>query len=143
LRELIERLRSLRPGVQVRLNAEGAQPAPRLVVDQTLSQAILNVLNNAADASPDHVEVDLRWDAERFEILICDRGPGIEPALAAVAGEDVLTTKDPGQGLGLGLFLAHTTVQRLGGAIRLYNREGGGACTQLWLPLAPLCLSSP
>lgn len=142
LRELTGRLEGLRPGVKISLSTEGALPAPRLVIDHTLSQAILNVLNNAADASPEDIEVDVHWDEQRLEILICDRGPGVEPTFAATVGQDVVPPRDSTQGMGLGLFLAHTTVERLGGTIRLYNREGGGACTQLWLPLAPLRLPS-
>ena len=41
-------------------------------------------------------------------------------------------------GLGIGLFLANATIERFGGKVRIFNREGGGACTQVALPiLAP------
>jgi C4-dicarboxylate-specific signal transduction histidine kinase len=50
----------------------------------------------------------------------------------------MITTKDPGQGLGLGLFLAYTTLSRFGGEVRIVNRDGGGALCQITLPLEAL-----
>ena len=47
----------------------------------------------------------------------------------ARAGEAFFTTKAPGSGLGIGLFLANATIERAGGTVRLHNREGGGAVT--------------
>ena len=44
------------------------------------------------------------------------------------------TTKTEGRGLGL--FLANATVERMGGSVRLFNRDTGGATTELILPIA-------
>jgi len=103
-----------------------------------LAQTITNLLNNAADASPDVVEVKSRWSATEWSIEIRDRGAGILPEVAPRAGHAFVTTKAPGEGLGVGLVLANTTIERLGGRIRLFNRDGGGALTQVSLPLAAL-----
>lgn len=127
-----------RRGISVRRRFEGPRPSPEIVAEQTLSQAIVNILNNAADSSPDNVEVTGHWDLRELTLEICDRGEGLTPAAAITAGQPFFTTKAPGQGLGLGLFLAHATLRRLGGSVRMYNREGGGACTQLVLPLVNL-----
>ena len=140
LHDLVGRVSALRPNVEVRTSIEGPLPAPRVVAEQTLGQAIVNVLNNAADASPEAVELVARWNEEMLEVDVCDRGPGIAPDVAEVAGHTPVSTKQSGEGLGLGLFLANTSLQRFGGTIRLYNREGGGACAQIMLPLAPLRL---
>lgn len=48
----------------------GTQPAPEIVVEQTLRQAIINRLNNAADASPDRVEVEGHWDERELCIRV-------------------------------------------------------------------------
>jgi two-component system sensor histidine kinase RegB len=133
---------ALRPNVEVRTSIEGPRPAPRIVAEQTLGQAILNVLNNAADVSPDQVELQAHWNDEMLELDVCDRGPGVAPDVEQVAGQTPVSTKQAGEGLGLGLFLANTTLQRFGGTIRLYNRAGGGACAQIMLPLAQLRLSA-
>jgi two-component system sensor histidine kinase RegB len=84
------------------------------------------------------VEITARWTAQTLTLEVCDRGPGLPATAQAKAGKVVFTTKEPGQGMGLGLFLAHATLNRFGGEVHLYNREGGGACTRLSLPLASL-----
>lgn len=136
LTEIVARWRSTRPGVVAGLQLDGAGPAPRIVSEQTLAQAITNILNNAADASPLQVEIAGRWSADELVLDIADRGPGLAPELAGHAGQSIFTTKS--EGLGLGLFLAYTTLSRLGGDVRLMNRDGGGVICRLTLPLAAL-----
>ena len=136
LRELTERWLALRPGVNARQHFEGTQPAPRVLAELTLAQAITNILNNAADASPDSVEIDARWSADELVLEIADRGAGLTPEVQASVGAPFLTTKS--DGLGLGLFLAYTTLNRFGGDVRLMQRDGGGVLCRLTLPLATL-----
>jgi two-component system sensor histidine kinase RegB len=142
LDELLARWKAMRPTATIRYRADGTRPAPQIVAEQTLSQTILSVLNNAADASPDDVTVQARWSDTDLELEVCDRGPGLSAAVRGRAGKEPFTTKAEGEGLGLGLFLAHTTIERLGGRVVLYNRDGGGACCRLSLPLAPLRIAA-
>jgi len=142
LADVVERWRVTRHGVSVQKHFEGPRPSPEIMAEQTLSQAIANILNNAADASPDNVEIAGHWNERELTLEICDRGEGLAPDAAQRAGQPFFTTKAPGQGHGLGLFLAHAVVQRLGGTVRLYNREGRGVCTRLELPLSGLRVDS-
>lgn len=136
LTDIVARWRTTRPGVAAALRLGGEGAAPRIVAEQTLAQAITNILNNAADASPQQVEIAGRWSGDELVLEIADRGPGLAPELAGQAGQPFLTTKS--EGLGLGLFLAYTTLSRLGGDVRLMNRDGGGVLCRLTLPLAAL-----
>lgn len=142
LKNILQQWQAMRPAVVVHYHAHGVHPAPSIVGDQTLSQAITNILNNAADASPDQVTVDAQWGANELRMEICDRGAGLTPMIQARAGQMLFTTKVSDEigagGLGLGLFLAHATLGRFGGSVQLSNREGGGACTYVVLPLAQL-----
>ena len=138
LKEIVEKWNKARPAVGLQLRWEGTQPAPRIIADQTLTQAITNILNNAADASQREVEVTGRWNERELCLEVCDRGAGISAAAAAHAGEPFFTTKPPGQGLGLGLFLAQSTIKRIGGNVKLFNRQQGGACARIILPLSDL-----
>ena len=104
-------------------------------IDQTLRAALLNLLNNAADASTDEIDIHAHWDERLFTLEIHDHGQGLTPEAAARAGSAFFTTKEEGRGLGL--FLANATVERMGGKVRLFNREGGGATTEITLPLQP------
>lgn len=137
LRQLIEQWQLLRPQVKVSAHFAGTQPAPELTVERTLDQALLNLLNNAADVSPQGIEFDGRWDAAQLTLEIRDRGPGISAEVAARAGEAFFTTKGSDGGLGIGLFLANATIERFGGKVNLFNREGGGACVRVMLTLRP------
>jgi two-component system sensor histidine kinase RegB len=84
------------------------------------------------------VEVEGSWQDGRLHICILDRGPGLSPDVVQRAGEAFFTTKK--QGLGIGLFLANATIERFGGQVSLQNREGGGAVTDISIPLNPLLI---
>jgi two-component system, sensor histidine kinase RegB len=135
---LTERWRRLRPAAGVHSHFEGRLPAPQIVSEHTLSQALVNVFNNAADASSPHVEIEGRWTDDELMLEVRDRGPGVAPAVLEHAGEPFFSTKSPGEGMGLGLFLARGTIERLGGSLELSNREGGGAICRVRLPLTML-----
>lgn len=138
LRETVEHWRMIRPAASLSEALDGTLPAPAIVSEQTLRQAIISLLNNAADASPGDVELECRWDRERLSMEIRDRGPGLTREAAALAGRRIFSTKPAGKGNGIGLVLARATLERLGGRVELRPREGGGACTRLELPLARL-----
>jgi two-component system sensor histidine kinase RegB len=123
----------LRPTVQHRYHASGPQPAPQLRIDPALRAALLNLLNNAADVSPQEMDIYVHWDDANFTFEIQDYGHGLTPEAAANAGSAFFSTKKEGHGLGL--FLANATIEQLGGKVRLFNREGGGATTEVVLPL--------
>ncbi len=132
--EVLDEWQLLRPTAHYRYNNSNAQPAPIISVDVTLRAALMNLLNNAADASPLAIEIDTRWNDSNFILEIRDYGAGLSDEVALKAGSAFFTTKAGGRGLGL--FLANATIERLGGTVRLYNREAGGATTELTLPMS-------
>ena len=123
----------LRPTVHCHYQATGAQPAPQINIDPALRAALLNLLNNAADASPESINLEAHWDADSFTIKIHDHGKGLTPETASRVGSAFFSTKEEGKGLGL--LLANATVERMGGKVRLFNRDEGGATTEVILPL--------
>ena len=135
LKETLENWQKGRPSTTIRPIWDGTLPPPRIIADQTLTHAITNILNNAADASERDVEVAGHWNENELRLEVCDRGEGLDAKAISHAGEPFFTTKPPGQGLGLGLFLAQSTITRLGGKVELFNRQGGGACARIVLPL--------
>jgi two-component system sensor histidine kinase RegB len=106
----------------------------QIVDEYTLHQSLINLLNNAADASAEPLVMTAGWDQQTMNIDILDRGPGLHPHTASTISEHKTSHKE--FGMGLGLFLTHATLQRLGGKIELFDREGGGTCTRVQLPLA-------
>ena len=133
LGETLSEWQLLRPTAIYRLHIDNSLPPRRLRSDHTLRAALMNLLNNAADASPGGIDIHAEWNADNFTLEIRDHGTGLAPAAAARIGTAFFTTKEGGRGLGL--FLANATLERLGGKVRLFNRAGGGATTEVTLPL--------
>jgi two-component system, sensor histidine kinase RegB len=107
-----------------------------IIAERTLTHALINILNNAVDASGDNrkgIEFHATWDLRQIHIKIRDFGPGFPPEMVESAGKQPLLSKK--HGLGVGLFLTYSTISRLGGTIRLYNAEPNGACVEILLPL--------
>lgn len=132
LEQVIARWRQLRPHAEAKVSLHGTA-APMIVGEATLEQALLNLFNNAADAGDGQVDIAAEWDGAQLRIEIGDRGPGFDEKVLLQAGRDFITTR--AEGAGIGLFLAHAAVERLGGRIALAGREGGGAVTRVELPL--------
>lgn len=132
LDESLNRWHLMRPEASYRLQRLGQGLVPHLAPPPDLTQALLNLLNNAADACPDGLEVHLDWDASDIVISIRDHGPGVPVAIAEQIGKPFFTTK--GKGFGLGLFLSKASVTRAGGSVKLYSHEEGGTLTELRLP---------
>jgi two-component system sensor histidine kinase RegB len=107
----------------------------KIIAERTLTHSIINILNNAAEATQPElgIEFHANWDLEQITIRICDFGSGLPPELLEFAGKQPVVSKK--RGLGVGLFLTYSTISRLGGKINLYNKEGGGACVEITLPL--------
>lgn len=133
LARAIESWQALRPGVTVRCAWNGPRPAPRIVNELTLGQSLISLLDNAADASPEGIEMVGSWTPRSLSLEIRDRGTGVSPEVARNAGRTAISTKPDGHGVGL--LIATAAIERFGGTVTLANRAGGGACTRLELPL--------
>lgn len=103
-----------------------------MLMDTTLEQAIINLLNNAADVSPDKVSLQCFLDEDTFVVAIEDEGPGLPSAQAEKLGTLFVSTK--GKGLGLGLFVSHAAANRYGGELLWHNRKPLGSRVELRLP---------
>lgn len=132
LETTLNRWHLMRPEATYRFQCLGQGTVPRLLPPADLTQALLNLLNNAADACPDKLDIQLDWDAQRVRLTIRDQGAGVPLAIAEQIGRPFFTTK--GKGFGLGLFLSQASVTRAGGSVRLYNHEESGTLTELLLP---------
>jgi len=100
----------------------GYEPSPGILAERTLTHALVNILNNAADVSPQRIDLRARWTPEYAILDILDEGPGIAPAVFASLGKDPVSSKKE-HGLGVGLFLAFSAIERLGGKIDMQARQ--------------------
>jgi two-component system sensor histidine kinase RegB len=131
--ELHEQWRLVRPEVSCRVAwPDAVDVAPEVDVDPTLQQALINMLNNAADASPSGIDVTLRWDAQQWQMLIRDHGAGLSREVAGQIGTRIVSTKEGG--MGVALVLSQATLNRLGGNVSLHELREGGTLTEITLP---------
>lgn len=115
-------------GIPVRQESAGGDAAGWVrVPPRAFAQALRGILKNAQEASPpgSAVAVKVRAGDGTLEVEVRDRGPGIPPAVLERIGEPFFTTKPPGRGMGLGVFLARTTLERLGGDVRITSSPAG------------------
>jgi len=124
-------------GREVTSRTHGA-PRPMVLPPLALTQALLNLLDNAAQAmtaagdrqSPVEIELDgADWG---IRLAVMDCGPGWPDVVRENLGQPFLTTKP--DGTGLGLYTVHALAAALGGRFALEDRPGGGASAEIFLP---------
>ena len=133
LQDIVDELATLRPGAVIKVEIDGTAPGPVLIVERRLSQALINILHNALDASPDDVTVRATWDKEHANIRILDRGDGL--GVNAVRAEK-LGNSSKKDGLGVGLFISQAAIDQLGGQISFQDRSEGGTEAIIELPIS-------
>ncbi len=146
--------RSLR---QVELQTELIAGLAVLADPQRLQQVFINLIKNAVDAGARHITLAIapagadNWPPSpeayvigtaptetRPGVVICvsDDGPGIAPEALPHVFDPFFTTREPGQGIGLGLYIVEEIVQEHDGCVAAASPAQGGARFTLWLPAA-------
>ena len=134
--DVISQWRTHKPTAKLNISIDPEVAAEaRIIAERTLTHALINVLNNAAEASPPEQGIDFyaSWSITQLTLAIKDHGPGFPREIIKIAGKQPVTSKN--KGLGVGLFLTYTTIHRFGGHVEFGNLETGGACVTLTLPL--------
>ena len=126
-----QRWHALRPQAESRVEVTGSLPAPRVANDPRLEQALLNLLNNAANVSAAAIDIRLGWTGERILIDIHDLGPGFPPDVLQQGGQASFPPHENGSGIGL--MLTRSAIEQLGGRLSLLNPPEGGALARLEL----------
>lgn len=128
--------------INLTLDLDSQIPAIEAVADH-LTQVLMNLLINAADALEDVSERDpaisvaTRASQDELMVTVGDNGKGMDSTVLARAFEESYTTKPPDKGRGLGLFLCKSLIEGCGGRIELESTPGIGTTARIRLPLAP------
>ena len=114
--------------------ASACGPMPK----RGLVRALRAVVSNALEATPrpGPVTILAREDQGTWHLQVEDRGSGMAPEVLARVGEPFFSTKPTGSGMGLGLFLARTFTEQLGGELRVESHLGQGTKVELSWPRA-------
>ncbi|MES2184650.1 MAG: ATP-binding protein [Pseudomonadota bacterium] len=141
LDELVARWRAARPAAQlVYENRFGRELRDLpMVSDSALKQMVGNVLDNALEASPGGLRLEVTRADDRLVLVCTDAGPGFPAAMLAQFGKPYQSSKGRPGG-GLGLFLVVNVARTLGGQVTALNPPGGGAAVTITLPLAAITL---
>ncbi|MDH5324412.1 MAG: ATP-binding protein [Gammaproteobacteria bacterium] len=137
LEKIVTEWKNIRPDTSLDYTWEPTQDeeVPFIIGDQTLRQAISNILNNAADACNKGVEMKAKYRDQRLMLEVLDDGSGL-PEDFSLTTEPLNSTKHDGPGMGI--FLSEAVIKRLGGNLLLNNLPQGGTQAHIDLPLDKL-----
>jgi two-component system sensor histidine kinase RegB len=132
LQRLRQNFTLLHPQSQLIINSS-VLPARLLCTDETLDQAILNVLDNAIRVSQQAPQLTISHNEQQIFLTIDDYGPGMPEPVLQQLGQPFISTRE--DGTGLGLFLSHAAINRLGGQLSILPSDHGTR-TEIRLPWA-------
>ena len=133
-------------GVEIETDVAGEGPEPTTNRNAGVLHGLGNLVENAVDFAETRMTLRGRWDADRVELTITDDGPGFPPELAGRIGEPYIsrrgeggeTAARQGGGLGLGVFIAKTLLERSGATVSVSDASfaGRGASVRVAWPRA-------
>lgn len=131
IEEIVAPVRNFGVQLDSGLAGEGSEPA--LARNPAILYGLSNIIENAVDFARSVVTVSGEWSEAEVRIVFEDDGPGFPLEIMTRLGEPYVTSRgahrrakmDEG-GLGLGLFIAKTLLERTGGSVRMDNAPGGG-----------------
>jgi len=117
--------------VTVTIETEGDGPAPMVPRHPEILHGLGNFIENAVDFAKSNVVVRADWQGPGLRVDVSDDGPGFTSDILGRLGEPYTTSRkisdDGGGGLGLGVFIAKTLLERTGAELEFRNQRGGGA----------------
>jgi two-component system sensor histidine kinase RegB len=130
-------------GVAVTVTAQGAEAEPFCTRNPGILYGLGNLVENAVDFARHTVHVDAHWARDRVTVTINDDGPGFAADIVSRLGEPYVTSRgsgrraksEAGSGLGLGLFIAKTLLERSGAVVTMANAstpQTGAVVTVSW-----------
>jgi len=129
IEEVVEPQREFGVKLEISKRGNGAAAPPALARNPGLLYGLGNLVENAIDFAESRVRIDAWWSRDLVTILIEDDGPGFSSAILDRLGDPYLrgrpterrTKNDSQSGLGLGLFIAKTLLERSGATVETYN----------------------
>ena len=107
------------------------------VPQEAVAQAVRNLIHNGLDAGGEdgRVRVEAKLLHDQVRLHVTDSGDGMSDEVLDRASDPFFTTKEPGRGIGLGLFLARNVISNLGGELEFRSKIGHGTEAIVSIPL--------
>lgn len=107
------------------------------IPQEAVAQAVRNLIHNGLDASGEdgRVRVESRLVGASLQLHVIDSGQGMSDIVMGRASDPFFTTKEPGRGIGLGLFLTRNVISQLGGDLEFESKVGIGTEAIVTIPL--------
>jgi polar amino acid transport system substrate-binding protein len=104
---------------------------------ESLKHVFLNLISNAIDAIESNGEIDIHCQVEQSKLIVevVDTGCGVNEQTLSEMFNPFYTTKSPGEGTGLGLYIVYSEVEKLGGLIDVQSKLGKGTMFTLTFPM--------
>ncbi|MCO5090829.1 ActS/PrrB/RegB family redox-sensitive histidine kinase [Bosea sp. (in: a-proteobacteria)] len=122
-------------GTPFEITMAGEKPEPVCRRNPGMIYGLGNIVDNAVDFARSTVTIAAEWSGSRVVLTIADDGPGFPPAVLMRAGDPYLSRGAgegrAGGGLGLGLFIAKTLLERGGAVLEFSNRPASGAAIKI------------
>ena len=129
-------------GIKITIEKSGDGYEPVCQRNPGILYGLGNLVENAIDFAATHVGIHIRWGAAQVRLTIEDDGPGFQPEVLSRLGDPYISTKGPDRrakseegGLGLGLFIAKTLLERSGASVAVSNRpqpQSGARISVVW-----------
>lgn len=144
IREITEPFIGFGPEIVTRLNPPVVGgDIPVLKRQQEFVYGLTNIVENAVDFAKEKVHVNATWNDTHIAIEVLDDGPGFNPSIFDKLGEPYISVRQnqkteasqlSGGGMGLGVFIAKTLIERLGGSVSFENRKkvAGAKVNLIW-----------
>ncbi len=133
LQQIKEHFQVVSPNATISFPAKTESLDGSVFYNVSLFMAIVNLFDNAIQASRTSVIVEAQVDKSELCLSIIDDGPGVDPRVQAKLGQVFISTKT--EGWGLGVYLANSTIEQFQGRIILEKHSAGGTLTKIFLPL--------
>jgi two-component system, sensor histidine kinase RegB len=121
---------------RLKVNFDDAKDETLVMALNPLMRSLSTLIKNAVEADPDEKEVELnvRHSSEEMIFEVKDDGSGMDEQVLSKIGEPFFTTKEPGKGMGLGLFLVRMLAEQANGRFEAVSKTGEGSTVRLVLP---------
>lgn len=132
---IVEKCRLMQPWMAIEHRANGVRPAPDILIDSSLEQAILVLLHSSPGVLR-QIEIAHEWDAQSLKIQLYDYGPVSSVSADDPAGTPLFSSRPAPESRHFDLLMARAAIHRFGGTLdaRLHGEDA--LCMELTLPLS-------